>query len=142
MAATMTPVELMVKEIEHMEGRKTSLQAAIKAQEAKIADLRSQAELAGYQAKLDCAQCEADLAKTQAELEAQVSPLKSVVDNLKNTVASETKKVQTVREEFSRAKVQKEQELRTLDTAIQTKQERLAYLSTEIHAMKEKVSAI
>lgn len=142
MAAQLTPVEMLAKEIEHMEGRKASLQAAIKALEAKGKDIRSQLDLSEVAAKAELAKQEARVEQERAKLETVLVPLLSKVATLTNEVASAEKRLAVFQHQHSIWVGEKQADVARLTKAIAEKEQRLAGVLAEITDVKAKVATL
>ena len=142
MAAQMTAMEMLVQEIEQLQGKKTSLQATVKAAESKLKDLREQVVLAEYETRQRLAAIQEAGAVEQAKLSVELDPLRGQVASLKNQVQSEEKKLKALHAHHADCCQQNQSALNGLAKQVEKKQATLQSLSGEIATLKAKVSAL
>lgn len=142
MAAQLTTLELLTNEIGLMSDKRKSLDAAIKASEARLKDVRAQFDLAEVQAKQDLDNLQIEQAKKVAALQDQVSPLQGRIEALRNQVAREQAKLEAIKAERLSIVDARSKELANLDGELKRKQDAIASVTAELNNLKSKVSAL
>lgn len=142
MAAQLTTLELLTNEIGILSEKRKSLEAAIKACEARLKDVRSEFDLAEVQAKRDLDRLQGEQEQKKAALQDCVGPLKGQVDALRSQVAGEQAKLDAIKADSLTALNERQKQLAVLDAAIKTKQQALSSMTGELNALKAKVSAL
>lgn len=142
MAAQLTTLELLTNEIGLMTEKRKSLEAAIKASEARLKDVRAEFDKAEVQARQDLEKLQIEQEQKKAALQDCVGPLKGQVEALRNQVASEQAKVEAVKAESLAVLDERMKKLAGLDAAIKSKQHTLELVADDINALKTKVSAL
>jgi chromosome segregation ATPase len=139
MAVTMTPMEMLVQEIAQFQEKKTSLQAAIKALEAKLKDVRSDVEMATLKAKADFDKVLDQSATAKAKLEDALAPLKAKVAQLTADAKTAEQRVTDAKNAHGAAVTEQRAEGARLDTAIAAKQKTLDGALVEVAKLKAKL---
>lgn len=142
MTSPLTPLELLAKEIGLLQDKRTSMEAAIKASEARLKDIRSVFDLAAIKAKQDLENLELEQAQKMAALNVLVEPLQGQIDALQHQVTKEQKRLQDIEAERLLALDDRRKQMAVLDAALQNKQQTLAALTGEIQSLKDKVGAL
>ena len=87
MSSLLTPMELLAREIGILDDKRKSMDASIKASEARLKDIRAQYDLADIKAKQDLYNLEIEQEKKRAALSELVEPLQGQVEALRYQVA-------------------------------------------------------
>lgn len=137
-----TPLELLANEISRLEERRKSMEAAIKASEARLKDIRSGYDLAAIKVKQDLDHLQIEQERKMAELNAMSEPLHGQIEALRYQVAKEEARLTEMEEQGRSAVNARRIELDTIEAAILDKHHRLVELTNAVNALKEKVEAL
>ena len=142
MAAQLTPVEMLVREIEHMTERKKSLAASIKAEEARLADFRSQVDERKLEAKQHLESIHASLEREKVSLTNQLAPLKTQLSGLQSQITGAQTKLADIQQQTDVALTERRTKLAHCDARCQQREAALASVQDIISTLKHKVSAL
>ena len=142
MAATLTTSEILAKELVFLDERKRSLDAAIKANEARVKDIRSEFDLASVKVRRDLEQLARESEQKREALRAQVEPLQNQVKALSAQVAREQANVGAINHETERALDERRKQIATLEAVIKLKQKSFDALASAVKTIKDKVGAL
>ena len=142
MAATLTPIELLTQEIGILSEKRKSLEAAIKANEARLRDIRAEVDLESIKAKRDLDVLSIETDRQRADIVGRIEPLKGEIAGLRAQVTAEMARLEAVKVEriaFTDAKVK---ELGRLDAELKKKQQAIASVSEDLKSLKSKVGSL
>ena len=142
MTVALTPMELLAKEIGILDEKRKSMDASIKASEARLKDIRAQFDVAAIKAKQDLDNLQIEQARRMADLRTLVAPLQGQVEALRYQVAREQQRLEAVEVERQHALDERRSQLAVLDASIKTKQDALVSVMGDLASLKAKVGAL
>lgn len=142
MSVEPTPMELLTKALNMMEDKRKSMEASVKASEARLKDIRSQYDVAAIKVNQELTTLEIEYEQKRVALVESIGPLQGQVDALRHQVEKEQQKLAAVDAERQTILEERRAQVALLDAALKTKQEALASVSSELTALKEKVAAL
>ncbi|MDH4235608.1 MAG: hypothetical protein OEV77_03925 [Nitrospira sp.] len=142
MAATLTPIELLTQEIGILSDKRKSLEAAIKANEARLKDIRAEFDLESIKAKRDLDRLAVEYDAQKVALAGQVAPLKGEIAGLRAQAAGEMAKLESVKAERLAVTDAKVKDVERLERDLKKKLEAIASVTSDLKSLKEKVSAL
>ncbi len=142
MAATLTPIELLTQEIGILSERRKSLEAAIKANEARLRDIRAEFDLESIKAKRDLDALSIETDRQRADIVGRIEPLKGEIAGLRAQVMAEMARLDAVKAERIAVTDAKVKELDRLDAELKKKQHAIASVSEDLTNLKAKVWAL
>jgi chromosome segregation ATPase len=142
MAATLTPIELLTQEIGILSEKRKSLEAAIKANEARLKDIRSEFDLESIKVKRDLDNLAAETAKQKAAMLGQLDPLKGEISGLRAQVTAEMARLESVKAERLVVTDARVKDVARLDAELKKKQDAIASVTADLKSLKAKVSAL
>lgn len=142
MTVQLTPMELLAREIGILEEKRKSMDASIKASEARLKDIRSGYDLAAIEVKQDLDTLQIEQEQKMAELKEMVEPLKGHIEALQAQIDREQKNLEAIEAERQRVLDERRIQVAALDEAIQLRQASLQSVSDDILSLKHKVGAL
>lgn len=142
MSIELTPMELLTRKMIQLEDKQKAVDAAIKAGESRLKDIRSQYDLADVKVKYDLEQLELEQYRKRDALLQLVAPLEGQIDALNNKVASAQRELDGILIEKQAVLDDRRAEMASLDSRIKEKQETLASIEREIQSTKAKVATL
>ena len=142
MSATLTPIELLTQEIGILSDKRKSLEAAIKASEARLRDIRSEFDSGSIKVKRDLDALSIATERQRADIVGHIDPLKREIAGLRAQVAAEQARLDAVKAERIAVTDAKFKELDRLDTELKKKQHAIASVSADLQDLKMKVGAL
>lgn len=142
MSIELTPMELLTRKMIQLEDKQKAVDAAIKAGESRLKDIRSQYDLADVKVKYDLEQLELEQYRKRDELLQLIGPLQGQIDALHNKVASAQRELDGILIEKQAVLDDRRAEMASLDSRIKEKQETLASIEREIQSTKAKVATL
>lgn len=142
MSNELTPMELLTRKMIQLEDKQKAVDAAIKAGESRLKDIRSQYDLADVKVKYDLEQLELEQYRKRDVLLQLVAPLEGQIDALNNKVVSAQRELDGILVEKQAVLDDRRAEMASLDSRIKEKQETLASIEREIQSTKAKVATL
>lgn len=142
MSNELTPMELLTRKMIQLEDKQKAVDAAIKAGESRLKDIRSQYDLADVKVKYDLEQLELEQYRKRDELLQLIGPLQGQIDGLNNKVTNAQRELETILAEKQAVLDERRIEVSALDARIKEKQDTLASIEREIQSTKAKVAAL
>jgi len=138
----LTPIELLTQEIGILSDKRKSLEAAIKANEARLKDIRAEFDLESIKAKRDLDRLAVEYDAQKVALAGQVAPLKGEIAGLRAQVTGEMAKLESVKTERLAVTSAKVKDVERLESDLKKKHEAIASVTSDLKSLKEKVSAL
>lgn len=142
MAATLTPIELLTQEIGILSEKRKSLEAAIKANEARLKDIRAEFDLESLKVKRDLDALAIETDRQRADIVGRIEPLKGEIAGLRAQVATEMSRLDAAKAERAAVMSAKAKDVERVDAELKKKQEAIASVSSDLKALKAKVGAL
>lgn len=142
MAATLTPIELLTQEIGILSEKRKSLEAAIKANEARLKDIRAEFDLESIKAKRDLDALSIETDRQRSDIVGRIEPLKGEIAGLRAQVTAEMARLEAVKVERISVTDAKVKELDRLDAELKKKQQAIASVSEDLKSLKSKVGSL
>lgn len=142
MSIELTPMELLTRKMIQLEDKQKAVDAAIKAGESRLKDIRSQYDLADVKVKYDLEQLELEQYRKRDELLQLIGPLQGQIDGLNNKVMNAQRELEAILVEKQAVLDERRIEVSALDARIKEKQDTLASIEREIQSTKSKVAAL
>jgi chromosome segregation ATPase len=134
--------DMLAQEVEQLKNTKTSLQAATKASEVRLTDLREQVVLKEYECRQALAVVQETFELERAALSHAVVPLREETERLKERVATEERRVKALVEKHMTIAQQQQERRSDMEKQIEKQQATLQTIEASIARHKAVVAAM